>query len=185
MSTASFICLMRFWSSLPTILKFSSEVVWPVMLQWSYIGEGCFRCSLNLSPKVLDDSPIYSSSHSTLVKFVSVDNTTCFGYVIFIFITFHDCSKTMKECQHTQVGWSVNEYEMILWPHLWSGDWEITAFHWIKAIGFVSADIDAFIVNNGNCTSRTVWSGQGYCTVSCRTHIHYYDFITLFNPCFS
>ena len=64
--TASFICLMRFWSSLPTILKFSSKVVWLVMLQWSYIGEGGFRCSLNLSPKILDYSPIHFLSHSTL-----------------------------------------------------------------------------------------------------------------------
>ena len=30
------------------------------------IDGGCFKCSLNLSPKVLADSPIYSSSHSTL-----------------------------------------------------------------------------------------------------------------------
>ena len=29
-------------------------------------GGGAFWCSLNLSPKVLEDSPIYSSSHSTL-----------------------------------------------------------------------------------------------------------------------
>ena len=28
-------------------------------------GKGAFRCSLNLSPKVLDDSPMYSSSQST------------------------------------------------------------------------------------------------------------------------
>ena len=33
---------------------------------WSYIGEGAFRCSLNLSPKVLDDPPMYLSSQSTL-----------------------------------------------------------------------------------------------------------------------
>ena len=30
------------------------------------MGEGDFRCSLNLSPKVLEDPPIYSSSQSTL-----------------------------------------------------------------------------------------------------------------------
>ena len=36
------------------------------MLKWSYIGEGVFRCSLNLSPTFLADSPMYSSSHSTL-----------------------------------------------------------------------------------------------------------------------
>ena len=29
-------------------------------------GEGALRCSLNLSPNVLEDSPMYSSSHSTL-----------------------------------------------------------------------------------------------------------------------
>ena len=30
---------------------------------------GAFRCSLNLSPKVLDDSPVYSSSQSILLHF--------------------------------------------------------------------------------------------------------------------
>ena len=34
----------------------------PVLLLWWYIGEGSFRCSLNLSPKVLEVSPMYSSS---------------------------------------------------------------------------------------------------------------------------
>ena len=34
------------------------------MLKWSIMGEGSFGCSLNLSSKVLEDSPIYSSSHS-------------------------------------------------------------------------------------------------------------------------
>ena len=62
----SFISLMRFWSSLPTILKLSSIVVWPTVLKRSYIGEGVLRCSLNLSPNVLADSPMYSSLHSTL-----------------------------------------------------------------------------------------------------------------------
>ena len=37
------------------------------MLTWSCIDEGAFRCSLNLSPKFLTDSPVYSSSHSTLL----------------------------------------------------------------------------------------------------------------------
>ena len=30
-------------------------------------GEGAFRCSLNLSPKFLADSPMYSSLHSSLL----------------------------------------------------------------------------------------------------------------------
>ena len=59
--------LRRFWSSLANILKSSIETVWPDMLMWSCIGEGAFWCSLNLSQKFLADSPIYSSSHSTLL----------------------------------------------------------------------------------------------------------------------
>ena len=66
MNNASFIHLFRFWSSLPTVLKFSMVTWWPVVLTWSYIGEGALRCSLNTSPNVLEDSPMYSSLHSTL-----------------------------------------------------------------------------------------------------------------------
>ena len=44
MHIASFIVLMRFWSSLPTLPKFTIVIVWPVM-QWSYAGKGAFRCS--------------------------------------------------------------------------------------------------------------------------------------------
>ena len=62
----SFMNLMRFFSSLPNILNLSSVVLWPVMLKWSNSGEGVFRCYLNLSPNVLEDSPMYSSLHSTL-----------------------------------------------------------------------------------------------------------------------
>ena len=51
---------------LPHMLKLSMVTLWPVGLKWSYIGEGAFWCSLNLSQNVLEDSPIYSSSHSTL-----------------------------------------------------------------------------------------------------------------------
>ena len=36
--------------------------LWPEVLQWSWIGKGDFWCSLNLSAKILADSPIYSSS---------------------------------------------------------------------------------------------------------------------------
>ena len=66
MNNASFIHLLRFWSFLPTMLKFSMVTWWPLVLKWSYIGEGALRCSLNLSPNVLEDSPVYSSLHSTL-----------------------------------------------------------------------------------------------------------------------
>ena len=66
MYIASLIALIWFKSSHPTILKLLMETLWPLMLLWSYMGEGGFRCSLNLSPNVLEDSPMYSSSQSTL-----------------------------------------------------------------------------------------------------------------------
>ena len=81
----SFIFLMRFWYSLPTILKFSSVVVWPLVLKWSYIGEGSFRCSLNLSPKCS-----WRLSYVIFIMFhpvtiVSVYNATFLCYMIFVF----------------------------------------------------------------------------------------------------
>ena len=66
MCRTSLMVLMRFQSSLPTILKLLMVTVWPEVLEWSCIGEGAFRCSLNLSSKFLADSQMYSSSHSTL-----------------------------------------------------------------------------------------------------------------------
>ena len=48
-NNASFIALLRFRSSLPTIIKFSILMLWPVVLVCSNIGEGDFWCSLNLS----------------------------------------------------------------------------------------------------------------------------------------
>ena len=58
----SLIVLAIPWFSLPIIWKLSWVVVWPVMLLWLCIGEGSFRCSLNLSPKILEVSPMYSTS---------------------------------------------------------------------------------------------------------------------------
>ena len=66
MYMASFTALAILWSSLPIILKFFTNVMWPVLLWCSCIGDGAFRCSLYLSSKVLDDSPIYSSLQSIL-----------------------------------------------------------------------------------------------------------------------
>ena len=48
----------------PYFWKFSFVVMWLVVFLWWCIGEGSFRCSLNLSPKVLEVSPMYSSSHT-------------------------------------------------------------------------------------------------------------------------
>ena len=85
MYNASLIVLLRFWSSLPTILKLSIVTWWPLMLLWSNIGECTFWCSLNLSAKVLEDSPMYSSSQSTLPHLNLVDDPTLFEDWIFIF----------------------------------------------------------------------------------------------------
>ena len=76
--------LMRVGSPLPTILKFSSVVLWPVMLEWSNIGDGAFRCSLNLSPNVLEDSYIFFITFHPITS-VSVYDATLLDYVVFIF----------------------------------------------------------------------------------------------------
>ena len=55
--------LAKPWSSLPILAKLSGLIQCPEMLQCPKIGEGSFQCSLYLSPKVLEVSPIYSSSH--------------------------------------------------------------------------------------------------------------------------
>ena len=41
-SIASLIALMRFWSSLPTVVNLLILIWWPEVLQWSNIGEGAF-----------------------------------------------------------------------------------------------------------------------------------------------
>ena len=60
----SLMVLARLFSSLPIIMKLFSVVSWPLLFWCRNIGEGAFKCSLYLSPKVLPDSPIYSSSQS-------------------------------------------------------------------------------------------------------------------------
>ena len=66
MYKASLMVLKRLWSSLPKMVKLSIVTLWPEMLTWSCMGDGALRCSLYLSSKFLADSPIYSSSQSTL-----------------------------------------------------------------------------------------------------------------------
>ena len=66
MYKASLMVLKRLWSSLPKMVKLSMLTLWPEVLQWSCMGDGALRCSLYLSSKFLADSPMYSSSQSTL-----------------------------------------------------------------------------------------------------------------------
>ena len=62
----SLIALAILCSSLPVILKFSTDVLCSVLLWYSKIGDSAFKCYLYLSPNVLDDSPMYSSPKSIL-----------------------------------------------------------------------------------------------------------------------
>ena len=75
MNNASFINVLRFWSSLPTMLKFSNVILWSVVLKWSYIGEGAFRCSLNLSKCSWWLSNVFLITIH-LVTFVSIYDST-------------------------------------------------------------------------------------------------------------
>ena len=81
----SLINLERFCSSLPTILKLLSVVEWPVMLLWSYIGEGAFRCSFNLSPKCSSCLPYVLLITFQPVTSISVNYNTFCGDMIFVF----------------------------------------------------------------------------------------------------
>ena len=65
MKIASLMFLVILLSSLPTMLKLFRDTSWPVMFWWSMMGDGALIFSLNISPKVLPDSPMYSSSQST------------------------------------------------------------------------------------------------------------------------
>ena len=82
MYIASFISVMRFWSSLPTILKFSNVAVWSVVLKCSYIGEGGSRSSLNLSKCSWGFSYIFFIIFHP-VTFESVDDAILLGCRIF------------------------------------------------------------------------------------------------------
>ena len=75
---ASLLVLAMPCPSLPIILKFSTDVVWPVALLCSNIGDGAFKCSLYLSLKVLADSLMYSSSHSVLPHLYQYIMLLCF-----------------------------------------------------------------------------------------------------------
>ena len=46
MNRASLIALVRFWSSLPIIVKLLMLTLWPEMLQWSWMGD-LFRLRVN------------------------------------------------------------------------------------------------------------------------------------------
>ena len=47
--------------SLSTMEKQSGLTGCPVVVVQRWMGDGALRCSLDLSPKVIPDSPVYSS----------------------------------------------------------------------------------------------------------------------------
>ena len=55
--------LAKPWSSFPIMVKLSGLVLCPEMLLCPWMGEGSLRCSLYLSPKALDVTPMHSSLH--------------------------------------------------------------------------------------------------------------------------
>ena len=65
MKMVSLMHLAKFWSSLPTMLKLSIDISWPVVLWWSWMGDWALMCSLYLSANVLSDST-YILPHNPL-----------------------------------------------------------------------------------------------------------------------
>ena len=84
MYIASLIALIRFWSSLPSKLKLSMVVLWPVMLKRSYVGRGPSGVPEPLS-KCYWWLPCICIITLHPVVFVSVDDVTllCDGILIF------------------------------------------------------------------------------------------------------
>ena len=92
---ASFIALAIFCPSLPMIMKLSTVVVWQVVFWCSNIGEGAFKCSFYLSPKVLDDSSMYLSSHSVLAHLKWYMTLLC---LVIVSLSFGNARKFVKVC---------------------------------------------------------------------------------------
>ena len=60
-------CSAKHCPSLPTMLTLFNVIEWPVVDWWPYMGEVAIKCSLNLWPNVVADSPVYSLLHSCLL----------------------------------------------------------------------------------------------------------------------
>ena len=70
------------------------------------MGRGVFWCSLNLSPKVLEDSPIYSSSTLHPATFIAIDDPTFLHHGVLIFRVHQevlDGSPSLEVYLHTKV----------------------------------------------------------------------------------
>ena len=90
-------------SPLPMILKLSTDVLWPVVLSWSKIGDGAFKCSFYISSKVLADFPMYSSSHSVLPHLYQYIMLLCF---LISSLSFGNISKLFKVFPPLKYAWT-------------------------------------------------------------------------------
>ena len=82
--------LAMFWSSLPTMLKLFRDTSWPVVLWWSWMGDGAFMCSLNLSAKSPTRFPnvfLFTVYHATPEP---VDHSTLLQDCISIFGVYQE-----------------------------------------------------------------------------------------------
>ena len=111
MYMASFIALAILWSSLPIILKFSTDVMWPVLFWCSYMGDGAFRCSLYLSSNVLDDSPIYSSLQSILSH---LNQYIKLLFFLMLSLSLGDTSRFLSIFPHLKYTWIPYFLQMFL-----------------------------------------------------------------------
>ena len=75
------------------VLKFSPDVVWPVLIWYSKIGDGVFKCSLYLSTNIIDDSPVYSSSQSILSH---LNQEITLLFFVMLSLSFGDTSKFFR-----------------------------------------------------------------------------------------
>ena len=97
-------CSGNVFPSLCTMLRFSKVVMWPVVDWWPYVHDGVFRYSLNLSPDVLANSPMYLPMFREHLKAPSpiFDHQSGTGHTYHIRQIQHcgegkNCARTIKE----------------------------------------------------------------------------------------
>ena len=103
---ASLMALMRFCSSLPTMLKFSKETWWPVVVKWSKIGGGGLEMFFEPLSKCSWWFTYIFIITLHPVAFKSVDDSTCVFYRILICWSHQeafDCSTSFEVDLHPMV----------------------------------------------------------------------------------
>ena len=108
MYMTSLIALAKLCPSMPMILKFSTGVVWPVLLWCSKIGDYALKCFLYLSANILDDSPMYSSSvNPDTPKPINHTALLCF---VMVSLSFGDTNKFLR---------GIHPLKCTCTPYLW------------------------------------------------------------------